>query len=55
LKHKRWQIFSQPHPDGIEVMRVVDSVRDLLRYLRDEYSLEGARTRTLKIKSRAEG
>jgi toxin ParE1/3/4 len=34
LKHKRWLIFFQPHPDGIEVMRVVDSVRDLPRHLR---------------------
>ena len=34
LKHKRWLIFFQPHPEGIEVMRVVDSVRDLPRHLR---------------------
>jgi plasmid stabilization system protein ParE len=34
LKHKRWLIFFQSHPDGIEVMRVVDSVRDLPRHLR---------------------
>jgi plasmid stabilization system protein ParE len=29
VKHKRWLIFYQPHPDGIEVMRVVDAARDL--------------------------
>ena len=29
LRHKRWLIFYQPHPEGIEVLRVVDSVRDL--------------------------
>jgi plasmid stabilization system protein ParE len=34
LKHKQWLIFFQPHPDGIEVLRVVDSVRDLPRHLR---------------------
>lgn len=31
VKHKRWLIFFQPHPDGIEVMRVIDAVRDLPR------------------------
>lgn len=31
LKHKRWLIFYQPHPHGIEVMRVIDAVRDLPR------------------------
>lgn len=35
LKHKRWLIFYKPHLDGIEVMRVVDGVRDLPRHLRD--------------------
>ena len=34
LKHKRWLIFFQPHSEGIEVMRVVDSARDLPRHLR---------------------
>jgi plasmid stabilization system protein ParE len=29
LKHKRWLVFYQPLDDGIEVMRVVDAVRDL--------------------------
>lgn len=33
LKHKRWLIFYQTHPEGIEVMRVVDGVRDLPRHL----------------------
>ena len=33
LQHKRWLIFYQPHPDGIEVMRVIDSARDLPRQL----------------------
>jgi plasmid stabilization system protein ParE len=33
VKHKRWLIFFQPHPDGVEVMRVVDAVRDLPRHL----------------------
>jgi plasmid stabilization system protein ParE len=27
--HKRWLIFYQPHPEGIEVMRVIDGSRDL--------------------------
>ena len=35
LQHKRWLIFYQPHPEGIEVMRVVDAVRDLPRELRN--------------------
>lgn len=30
---KRWLIFYQTHPDGIEVMRVVDGVRDLPKAL----------------------
>ena len=29
FRHKRWLVFYQPHPEGIEVMRVVDAVRDL--------------------------
>jgi plasmid stabilization system protein ParE len=29
IKHKRWLIIYKPHPEGIEVMRVVDAVRDL--------------------------
>jgi plasmid stabilization system protein ParE len=29
FQFKRWLIFYQTHPDGIEVMRVVDGVRDL--------------------------
>ena len=33
LRHKRWLVFYQPHEDGIEVMRVVDGVRDLPRQL----------------------
>jgi toxin ParE1/3/4 len=35
LKHKRWLVFYQPLDDGIEVMRVIDAVRDLPRHLRD--------------------
>jgi plasmid stabilization system protein ParE len=34
LQHKRWLVFYQPHPEGIEVMRVVDAVRDLPRQFR---------------------
>ena len=33
LRHKRWLIFYQPLPDGIEVTRVIDAVRDLPRRL----------------------
>jgi plasmid stabilization system protein ParE len=33
LKHKRWLIFYMPHPNGIEVMRVIDGARDLPRTL----------------------
>jgi plasmid stabilization system protein ParE len=33
LKYKRWLIFYQPRDDGIDVMRVVDAVRDLPREL----------------------
>lgn len=29
VRHKRWLIFYRPHGDGIEVLRVVDGVRDL--------------------------
>ena len=36
LRHKRWLIFYQPHPEGIEVLRVVDAVRDLPRQFRDK-------------------
>jgi plasmid stabilization system protein ParE len=35
VKHKRWLIFYQPTRGGIEVMRVIDAVRDLPRHLRD--------------------
>ena len=35
VRHKRWLIFYQPHADGIEIMRVVDGVRDLPRALAD--------------------
>jgi len=35
LKHKRWLVFYQPHRDGIEVMRVIDAVRDLPRQFRN--------------------
>ncbi len=34
IKHKRWLIFFQPHDNGIEVMRIIDGVRDLPRQLR---------------------
>ena len=33
VRHKRWLIFYQSHEDGIEIMRVVDAVRDLPRQL----------------------
>ena len=36
VKYKRWLIFYQPHAEGIEVMRVVDAVRDLPRQFRDD-------------------
>jgi plasmid stabilization system protein ParE len=29
FRHKRWLIFYQLHPEGIEVMRVLDGSRDL--------------------------
>lgn len=35
IRHKRWLIFYRPFDDGIEVMRVVDAVRDLPRQLRE--------------------
>ena len=35
VKHKRWLIFFMPHGQGIEVMRVIDAVRDLPKRLRD--------------------
>jgi plasmid stabilization system protein ParE len=34
FQHKRWLIFYQPHPKGIEVMRIVDAARDLPNVLR---------------------
>lgn len=33
IRHKRWLVFFQPNPLGIEVMRVVDGARDLPRVL----------------------
>ena len=35
VRHKRWLLFYQLHSEGIEVMRVVDGVRDLPKLLRD--------------------
>lgn len=35
VRHKRWLIFYQPHSQGIEIMRVIDGVRDLPRVLAD--------------------
>jgi plasmid stabilization system protein ParE len=35
LKYKRWLVFYRPHPVGIEVMRVIDAVRDLPALLRN--------------------
>ena len=35
LKYKRWLLFYQSHPEGIEVMRVVDGSRDLPSVLRE--------------------
>ncbi len=29
FQHKRWLVFYQVHPEGIEVMRIVDAARDL--------------------------
>jgi plasmid stabilization system protein ParE len=28
-RHKRWLVFYQLHPEGLEVMRVIDGSRDL--------------------------
>lgn len=36
VKYKRWLIFYQPLVEGIEVMRIVDAVRDLPRQFRDD-------------------
>ena len=33
IRFKRWLIFYHPHPEGIEIMRVIDGVRDLPRQL----------------------
>lgn len=33
VKYKRWLIFYQPRLDGIEVLRVIDAVRDLPKQL----------------------
>ncbi|MEQ8788478.1 MAG: type II toxin-antitoxin system RelE/ParE family toxin [Pirellulaceae bacterium] len=33
LHYKRWLVFYRPHADGIEIMRVIDAVRDLPRHL----------------------
>jgi plasmid stabilization system protein ParE len=35
LKYKRWLVFYRPCPSGIEVMRVIDAVRDLPAQLRN--------------------
>ena len=29
FRHKRWLIFYRTHPEGIEVLRVIDGSRDL--------------------------
>jgi toxin ParE1/3/4 len=34
LNHKRWLVFYRPLPNGLEVMRIVDGVRDLPHQLR---------------------
>ena len=36
VRYKRWLTFYQHHQDGIEVMRVVDTVRDLPRQFRND-------------------
>jgi plasmid stabilization system protein ParE len=36
LKHKRWLVFYRSDARGIEVMRVIDAVRDLPRSFREE-------------------
>ncbi len=33
FRFKRWLIFYQPHPQGIEVLRIIDGVRDLPKHL----------------------
>jgi len=33
IQCKRWLIFYQAHPEGIEIMRVIDAVRDLPKQL----------------------
>ncbi|MBX9790255.1 MAG: type II toxin-antitoxin system RelE/ParE family toxin [Pirellulales bacterium] len=35
LKYKRWLVFYTPAADGIEIMRVIDAVRDLPRRLKE--------------------
>lgn len=35
VRHKRWLLFYQLHSEGIEVMRLVDGVRDLPKLLND--------------------
>jgi len=32
FRFKRWLIFYQPHPEGIEVLRVIDGARDLPKH-----------------------
>ena len=36
VRYTRWLIFYKHHVEGIEVMRVVDAVRDLPSRLRDD-------------------
>ena len=33
FRFKRWLIFYQPHPQGIEILRVIDGARDLPKHL----------------------
>ena len=35
FSHKRWLIFYRLHPEGIEVLRVIDGSRDLPRRLEE--------------------
>ena len=35
LMFKRWLVFYRPHSAGIEIMRVIDAVRDLPAQLRN--------------------
>jgi plasmid stabilization system protein ParE len=35
VRHERWLIFYQPHPTGIEIIRLIDAVRELPRALAD--------------------